>query len=323
MNDDKKTFQIKKIVCPTDLSFESFASIDYAAQIAEIFGATLYLCHYQTAAWHSELPEGESIEKINLRLESLINEKRFERPVNWHLVIIEGAADPARCIAAFANEMDCDLIVTRPRNTAFRNKFCGSLMQKLIQISPCPVLLLPPGFSNSEDSRSEFKVEKILLNYSFSPQAEKFLDYAIGLTRALDSELHILAVLAPPEKMSVELAQIGAQQDLGKKMVIEKIAEQMLHHAPCPVIPAVRTGNSQSEMAVYVSRYRIDMVCMIAPENHFCYEYLFPVWFKQIQNNVNVPVLVWNKGFGRKAVQPVQMLKSPARSSPRFLVEKV
>lgn len=308
MNGSKKTFQIKRIVCPTDFSFESFVSINYAAQIAGFFGATLYLCYYKSSAWDkTELPEAEDIEKLSLQIESLINEKRFKKLINWHLVIIEGSADPARCIAAFADEMDCDLIVLRPRPKTLRNTFCGSLPQKLIQISPCPVLLLPLCLHSTKSPNSEFKVERILLNYSFAPNAEELFDYAASLTKALEAELHILSILPPPENMGIELSQTSAQRNMGERLVLEKIASQALHHEYCPVIASVRTGNAQSETTAYIARKKIDMVCMLAPKDNFYFEYLFPVWLKQLQHNLNVPVLIWNGlSAGKTISRPVK-----------------
>ena len=60
---------------------------------------------------------------------------------------------PARSIADVAAEVGADLIVVGTRgHSPVGGVFAGSVAQRLLEISPCPVLAVPPGAAPPEPS---------------------------------------------------------------------------------------------------------------------------------------------------------------------------
>ena len=307
MTRKKGLLQIKKILCPTDFSDESAAAIRYSAELAKAYNAMVYVCHHKSPSWwKAEHSPSTNIENLNHKIELLINEHGDGESFKWETVVIEGSLNTARCVAAFAAEMSCDLIVLSARHNALTAPLFGLTLERLIRASPCPVLILPADFQESKvQSNAGLNPQRILLNYDFSPKAGIILDYALSLAGKFNAELHLLYVPPVPEKVGIELSQTPAGRKIDEIQVLGKLAAVAGKYADYRIITALRPGNPQKEMIDYAARHKIDLICTTAPDEKFYLEYLFPIWLRQTLENASIPVLVspdsaeqFSKAFG-------------------------
>ena len=137
----------KKIVWATDGSESAEKALPYAKSLAEEAGATLFVVHAvetYTGSRAAGLPllvnEDELEEKVKsqieeLRSEGLRVESKFLRGLGVRA---------AHGIAEFAREIGADVIVAGTRgHTLLGGLLLGSVTQRLLQIAPCPVFVVP------------------------------------------------------------------------------------------------------------------------------------------------------------------------------------
>ena len=142
--------ELKRIVCPTDFSPTSSKAVDYAATLADSFGAELVLLHVipemtyplRSFGMSSSFPHlKEELherardalrERIAKMHESLPNVKvRFDlRDGDSHEVVLECAKDEG-----------ADMIVMGTHgHTGLTHALLGSTAEKVVRMASCPVL---------------------------------------------------------------------------------------------------------------------------------------------------------------------------------------
>jgi nucleotide-binding universal stress UspA family protein len=142
--------KIKKIVTSTDFSAPSFKGVDYAVELAQLFQAELIVTHVlhdlppkpDDPNISFEVPEFERIvhKEFADKLDDLVK-TRIPRTVKAQPVIGHGNA--AKEIVRIAEEVKADLIVISAQgHTAFHNFMIGSVTEKIVRISPIPVLIV-------------------------------------------------------------------------------------------------------------------------------------------------------------------------------------
>ena len=141
---------ITRILVPTDFSATSDAALDFAKMIAETLGASLHLLHvfedpFVTGAFAAEayapMPPATRaalIEDANARLaHRLTPDERLHFRATSE--IITGVSAPT--IVEYARDNYADLIVmwTHGR-TGMAHLLIGSVAERVVRLSPCPVL---------------------------------------------------------------------------------------------------------------------------------------------------------------------------------------
>lgn len=151
-------FPLKAILVPTDFSDASQAALDYAKGLAEAFGASIHLVHVMedllAHAWSAEvyvasMPNlrDEVEREATQRLAALLTGDERTR-FRAEAAIVAGR--PFLEIIRYAKDRQVDLIVigTHGRG-AIAHMLLGSVAEKVVRKSPCPVLTVP-------DPRHEF-----------------------------------------------------------------------------------------------------------------------------------------------------------------------
>lgn len=146
--------QLKKILVPTDFSEFSKPAIDYACAIAARFDSQLHLLHVvpdpamlvpESHAFSAEAMEAQAaalIEDAKQRIESLPgngweNNQPISREVRTGAVFLE--------IVEYAKSNDIDLIVIGTHGRGgLMHVLLGSVAEKIVRKSPCPVLTVKP-----------------------------------------------------------------------------------------------------------------------------------------------------------------------------------
>lgn len=136
----------QRILVPTDLSHASNAAVEYARALAETVGAELHVLHvvktaddlareHGVAAVIERGPRAESDQYPAVVLGETGTVRRVES--------VRQGSDPADVIAKYVRDLDIDLVVagTHARE-GLSHLLHGSVAEKLLRISPCPVLVL-------------------------------------------------------------------------------------------------------------------------------------------------------------------------------------
>lgn len=144
--------QIEKILHPTDFSENSKHALKYACAFARHFGAELHLVHViadlalvTLPPVDGYLPEGY-YEDARKRAEQALAELPGEELIGDTPVVkktLEGAAFPE--IVQYAQENNIDLIVMGTHGySGLSHIVMGSIAEKVVRKSPCPVLTVHP-----------------------------------------------------------------------------------------------------------------------------------------------------------------------------------
>ncbi|KAB2907538.1 MAG: universal stress protein [Ignavibacteriales bacterium] len=145
---------LKQILFPTDFSKYSMAAAEYAVDRAKKYGATIHVLHVvedfkpilaiRTFDLTQEKIENEMTEQANRQLEECIKDttEKFGE-VNFKKAIRFGVSHAE--IVKYAAENDIDLIVIATQGkTGLLHTLLGSVAEKVIRHSDCPVLVITP-----------------------------------------------------------------------------------------------------------------------------------------------------------------------------------
>jgi nucleotide-binding universal stress UspA family protein len=138
------------ILVPTDMSVYSLAALQYAQVVARMFKASLMLVHVfepgEPAAVNDASKQAESREDLEKRLRHILSKLLIDNKLVEHSIRIEiRYGSPAHQIVKTAKAVDADLIVMSTHGrTGLRHVMLGSVAEKVVRFSSCPVLTVKP-----------------------------------------------------------------------------------------------------------------------------------------------------------------------------------
>ena len=123
---------------------------DHALDLAELCGATVHVLYVVDETAYATVPD-DARERVREVLEGdaetatkVISERALERDLPVRRETRWG--DPAVAIVAYTVENDVDLIVMGTRGkTGFEHYLLGSVAEKVVRVSPIPVLTVHAG----------------------------------------------------------------------------------------------------------------------------------------------------------------------------------
>jgi nucleotide-binding universal stress UspA family protein len=131
-----------KILAPTDFSDLSVKGVRYACQLAKEVGAELVVINVvlvdESGVNKSELEEHKRYldDFLSMKFADVVSELRI------HKIVETG--EPSAAIADRAESEEIDLIVISTHGRSGPARFLiGSVTDKLVRRSPCPVLVVP------------------------------------------------------------------------------------------------------------------------------------------------------------------------------------
>jgi len=143
--------QIRKILCPTDFSEPSYLGLKKARDFAEHFSAELLVVHVVPLAHFISYPgsgfnvAADYFESVTDAARSSLEEVRKNRlppDLVVRTFILQGS--PADQIIDLAGSEKVDMIVTATHGwTGWRKFVFGSVAEKVVRLSPCPVFTVP------------------------------------------------------------------------------------------------------------------------------------------------------------------------------------
>lgn len=187
---------MKKILVPTDFSEHAENALQVASQLAQKYGAEIYLLHMielpanmtnpvgETRS--SDLPEAIGFMKLAKKRYSEILSRPYLQGLNVHEIVefhqaFDGIMETSR-------EHGCDFIVMGSRGASgFKEMFVGSNTEKVVRTSEIPVLVV-------KKSLPEFKIENFVFATNLDNSNKKTLEKVIEFAKLVNAKLHLLYV---------------------------------------------------------------------------------------------------------------------------------
>lgn len=142
--------KIRKILIPVDFTLHSDRAVDLAATIAGPFNARVFLLHvienftYSVTDTIMVVDHYRALREIADPLMDVIGKKLSRRGLKVQSMILRG--NPALEIINKTKKLGPDLIVMGTRGrTGIKHVLMGSVAEKVVRLSPCPVLTVGPA----------------------------------------------------------------------------------------------------------------------------------------------------------------------------------
>jgi len=271
---------IKRILCPTDLSPHSSEAVRYALALARAHQAELVLLYCTDEA------DGES------RLAASVADYIDASDTSWRLVIAR-AEDVGEEIIAQAQMANADLIVMRSRRRPHRAALLGSTAESVSRNAPCPVLVMHHDQREFVNDELRVDLRRVLVAYDFSDYSELGLKYALSIAQEHQAELHLLHVLPPNSVSEPEIAWHPYS-----KTPYHNAARRLQNVVPaevhlwCDVKTAVSEGHPYREILNYAETNEIDLISVGAHGAGFGMRALFGSNVDRVLRQAPCPVLV-------------------------------
>lgn len=259
----------KRILCAIDLSDVSEPALACAVSLGRTFGANVTALHVfdpwppvgpLMAAREPWQPESDARAATTRELHTML--ARFAVAGSGpHLQTAEGNASVE--IVRQARERDADLIVMGTHGRSGFDRFAlGSVAEKVLRKSPCPVLTLPPG---AAPLTREVAFRIILCPVDFSPDSAQALDFAVALASRVDgtvTALHIVEALdgEPDPGTPAYIAEFRRQQ---RRAAETRLLELIATHAgTARVAGVVALGRPHREILRVAAEQASDLIVM-------------------------------------------------------------
>ncbi|MGE0102389.1 MAG: universal stress protein [Blastocatellales bacterium] len=282
---------LRRILCPTDLSPESDEALRYAIALARAYDAKLVMSHcIESPSFNTE----SGREQIRKTIEDGVSSHLvFGGPssLDYEISIFEGTPDT--CIPQTAAMQHVDLIVMRSRRRPIAAALLGSTAEAVCRTAPCPVLVTHPHEHEwVGKTTGEIDLKKILVAHDFSIDSELALSYGLLLAQEYQAEVHLMHVLpyAP--------APVGQGMSMGETDAFEQASKRLQESIPeevylwCKVRQVIRSGQPYREILTYAEEEKIDLVCMGVHGAGFAMRALFGSNADRVLRQAPCPVLI-------------------------------
>ena len=278
---------IKRILCPTDLSPYAGNAVRYALALARAHSAELILLHC--------INDAERDEELGL-LESTLLEHVSPSDlagVRWRAVVAP-ADHVDEEIMARAQAERIDLIVMRSRRRPHRAALLGSTAESVCRSAPCPVLVMHSDEREFVSDELRMNLKRVLVAYDFSDYAELALKYGLSIAQEHQAELHLLHVLPPRSVNDPEIAWYPLQGESAYHTAARRLQRVVPAevHLWCDVKTGVAEGNPYREILNYAEKNDIDLISVGAHGAGFGMRALFGSNVDRVLRQAPCPVLV-------------------------------
>ena len=272
---------IKRILCPTDLSPYSGNAVRYALALARAHDGDLILLYCT-----DRIDGKEELQKSVLD---------YIDPSDPRCRLVIAPADHVdEQIMTQAQAERVDLIVMRSRRRPHRAALLGSTAESVSRSAPCPVLVMHSDEEEFINDNLKVDPKRILVAYDFSDYSELALRYGLSIAQEHQAELHLLHVLPPRSVSEPEIAWYPAKG----KSAYHNIACRLQRVIPdevhlwCGVKTAVSEGSPYREILNYAENNEIDLISVGAHGAGFGMRALFGSNVDRVLRQASCPVLV-------------------------------
>ena len=270
---------IKRILCPTDLSPLSGKAMRYALALARAHEAQLMFFHCG--------PEVDGEEKLRASVSEHIGASDAR-------LIVTAADDIGEAIMMQAQAENVDLIVMRSRRRPHRAALLGSTAESVCRNAPCPVLVMHNDEQELVSNQLTLNLKRVLVAYDFSDYAELALKYGLSIAQENQAELHLLHVLPPRSVNEPEIAWYPLKGESAYHTASYRLQKVVPGeaHLWCGVRTVVSEGLPYREILNYAENNEIDLISVGAHGAGFGMRALFGSNVDRVLRQAPCPVLV-------------------------------
>ena len=272
---------IKRILCPTDLSPHSGDAVRYAVALSRAHDAELILLYCTNDS------DGED------KLAASVMDYIEPSDSRWRLVIAP-ASNIDEEIMGQAQQRNVDLIVMRSRRRPHRAALLGSTAESVSRSAPCPVLVLHADEREFVSDAMSVDLKRVLVAYDFSDYAELALKYGLSIAQEHQAELHVLHVLPSRSLNEPEIAWYPTKGESAYHTAayrLQKVVPCEVH-LWCGVRTVVSEGLPYREILNYAENNEIDLISVGAHGAGFGMRALFGSNVDRVLRQAPCPVLV-------------------------------
>ena len=270
----------ERILVPVDFSDCSGKALDYAIRFGELYGAELTLFHVITLFQEDvdEIKKVHELEAYVKRQEHKIHkelEKQFHRVIDRGVRVrseIQRGISAADTILEYLAEYNFDLVIMGTHGrTGLKHLIQGSVAEKLVRLSPVPVLTV-----HRDVEKIEF--DRILVPIDFSLHSRRAVQYADSLARNFNAHLVFLHVIEQEIHPSFYAAGVTSIFEIDKTLK-ERVVENMQEFIAdivsdgLSVEYTVHEGKAHKEIVDYARENDVDVI-VIATHGLTGLEYL-------------------------------------------------
>ena len=199
----------RHVLCPFDFSESSLRALDYAVIVARRFKAQLTVLHAAPTfdpltTRTGPLADDLRIVAIPTREDVVTELAGIAHDAGADAERLTAVAEAGQTVAtivdhALSGKADLLVVGTHGRS-GFERLLLGSVTEKLLRKTPCPVLTVPPHLERASLPRAGFA--RVLCPIDFSPAALQALGFALELARdpgGAVTVLHVIEFLAEHE----------------------------------------------------------------------------------------------------------------------------
>lgn len=278
---------LKKILCPVDLSKPSMQALKFANAIAGRYRASLLILHVMENP-HADIPGSKTGAFSFGELLGLYKEERKEEiidvlrrkdapAVDFDIIFKEGT--PYDKIVETAKETKTDMVILCACTGTSHEIIVGCTTERVVRLAPCPVLSVRTG----GDSGKKVDVEqlhdlmdtdpkakrKILLPTDFSEHSVLASKYSMSFAKEYKAEVIVMHVVESIAELTsvtgIDLPGYGAVMTYYDDMVksaekrVNEICQQMSEHG-INVRDIVIRGNPRYEIPEIAESESVDLI---------------------------------------------------------------
>ena len=298
--------EIRQILCPIDFSDFSRHALDHAVAIARRYGSTITVLNVCALVPATAYAPGTPIMPVTVPtpgdLDALLAAmKRFVEseigltvPMRFEI----GEGDAAWEILERASALPSDLIVLGTHGrSGFERLVLGSVTEKVIHKSACPVLTVPRPVEDVV-SLPQKLFTRILCAIDFSDTSLRAFEYALSLAEERDAQLtlvHVVEVSPAPQSEAaagVEARTLGAYV----AAAAEARAEQLQRLVPdsarayCTIESTLAIGKAHREILRIAVERESDII-ILGAHGFGVTQLLFGSTAHQVVRQARCPVL--------------------------------
>ncbi len=275
---------MKKIILPTDFSYNAYNAISYAMNLLKDEEATFYLLNTYTPAiyqteylLHSpgqiglgDIYQSESINQLEELKKQL--EKEFKNPK--HTIIAHSAFNIlVDEVSAMVASEEADLVIMGTQGaTGAKEIFLGTHTVHVIKKATCPVIAIPADF--------DYEIpKKILFPTDYEVEySEKQLVGLLNLSKIHNSSIEVIHISSGYNLTDLQLQN---------KATLEKILEEIPHLFHDLPNQEIITGINNFQL-----KNKMNMLAMIQNKHTFLESLFIEPVIKKIGFHVSIPFMV-------------------------------
>ncbi len=269
-----KKADLKTVLVPVDFSKLSRPAIDLAKDIAQRYRASIHLVHV-----HEFLYSAGPLAPVPMPLESYNEEIAVHRNRRLRTVAKRNGLAPENChlrtgspifreVCNLAREIAADLIVMPTHGyTGVARLFSGSIAERIVQHSPCPVLVARQGGKTwrRKSGIGKTGIDSIVVPVDFSQPSFQALECAIDFAEQVAGRLILLHAVPLADAFTADgfgLYDLSVLQDSLRRDAEDQMQRfvRLAKFRRVPYETVVRVGSAISEICGVAEARDADLI---------------------------------------------------------------